>query len=97
MYPDTLDNILVSSWKRKLDMETSFTVNLSLMHFHNLFFLLAALYDICDIWLFNTKCDLHKAKLHNPLAEDKIEVKDKDLFSYLYSEWLQSDGFCGLL
>lgn len=41
--------------------------------------------------------DLHKSKLHNPLAEDKIEVQDKDLFSYLYSDWLQSDGFCGLL
>ena len=27
MYPDTLDNILVLSWKTMLDMETFFTVN----------------------------------------------------------------------
>lgn len=62
------------------------------MHFHNLFFPLAALYDICDTWLFNTKwCDLHKLQSHSPLTEDKIEVKDKDLFSYLYSDQFTSD------
>jgi hypothetical protein len=40
---------------------------------------------------------LHKSKPHIPPAEDKIEVKDKDLFSYLYSGQLQSDGFMGFL
>lgn len=31
------------------------------------------------------------------LLKIKLRLKDKDLFSYLYSDQLQSEGFCGLL